>query len=539
MKMGYSIVGIDLGTSTTVVRVRNYAKGSARAQTKVLNDVNGESSFATVIFRREDGLSFYGSAAENMAGRQSVGEVLIRNFKMDLISPDEDKRMEAQELVVEFLEFIGRELDEQRCEVDLQDEVIVAASVPAKWPRDVRDFMREAIVRAEIVTDPGKVRIVDEPTAAAHAVLVARMPDLVESGILETGSCNVMMVDMGAGTTDLAVFRLNISPEGQLSVDSVVCYPPVGNPCFCGGREIDARLTEYAVKVGGESAERNRARLEYELKKMKENQISPAFREGIPCDLRDALIFSGPEYRSLEPMDRRMFERMTGEHWKNWRALVAGAIARAKDLTGIGPNDIDLLVLTGGHSAWYCVDELFAGRALDGVEPLSFAKLKKDPGRVLCEVNRSATVANGLALDDMPLPFVKTTANKYVLRMVFPGGGTSDQTVAEANEPLPCKRTLEFTSEIKDADPEQRMPIAVELLYEAEEGVLRSAVRTEVEVEPPDNLTRGASMRLIAGIRVEIDTDYIVYALGRVTAAEVDGGKLVGVPKLTEIKFWI
>ena len=86
------IVGIDFGTSTTVVRYRE--EGSN--EIKSLKADNGKSDIIpTIIFRpKNGGNTVYGTQAEQMSANHVKGDTIV-NFKMDLLNPDHDKREEA------------------------------------------------------------------------------------------------------------------------------------------------------------------------------------------------------------------------------------------------------------------------------------------------------------------------------------------------------------------------------------------------------------------------------------------------------------
>ena len=94
------IVGIDFGTSTTVVRYR--MEDSEIIQS--LKDANGTSDIIpTVIFRNSDyDTTEYGVQALTSAAAN--GKECIANFKMDLLDPE--KREHAKELIEEYLKYI-------------------------------------------------------------------------------------------------------------------------------------------------------------------------------------------------------------------------------------------------------------------------------------------------------------------------------------------------------------------------------------------------------------------------------------------------
>ena len=539
MNEDYTIVGIDFGTSTTVVRVRNYYVDGRSVQTKaLLDDFNGRDNFATVILERKNGVRKYGHEADEASGRRlDDGDVVHRNFKVDLISPDVGRRDRAKALTREFLSFVCQKLEGQRYNLELLNTVVAVVSVPAKWPKDVRDFMRSVVVEAGFVADASQVRIVDEPTAASRATLTSHLPDLMKDRVVGLGRYNVMMVDMGAGTTDLAVFKLQIGEQGDMQVDSIVTFPTVDNPNLCGGREIDACLCAHACDAGGEFAVKNRRQVEYIVKKFKENLLSPQLRNNERCLWKDEFFFDRDEFSRLNDIDRKVFEDLTKRHWRDWWNVVGGALSAAHRMIDVGPEDIDLLILTGGHSFWYCAEELFLGKSLGGIAPLPFAKLQAEPCRILTESNRSATVALGLALADAVLPFVPTSTNGYALKLSIPGCEASQmRTIVEPNEELPVSRMLEYTLDLAGGEMRSMVPVRVELYCGNQSKSMRLAARTDVEVKTPEHFDPNLPLRMMAVLDANVDVDYGLSAEGAVTALYVENGTLSGNFNVTNIK---
>lgn len=534
--MKYTIIGIDFGTSTTVVRVRNYDplnKNGVIGSILPLKDINGQDSFPTIIFKRKDGTYLCGNEAELYTTRRlGKQEEIIRNFKMDLVSVDEKKRLIAKEYTKQFFIFIKNCIDAQKYDLALEDDIVVSVSVPAKWPKDVRDYMRLIITEVGIIKQVDKVVVVEEPMAASRATLMTHLPDLLSKGIISIGESNVMMIDMGAGTSDIAIFKLNLGKKGELDVGAIVTYPPIDNPNFCGGREIDRMLTDYVMTIAGQSARNNKPRIEYALKLFKEKVLSLSLKQGEAADIREEMYFDSEEFSDLSPITPALFEELTHEHWKKWQSLLNESLREAKQNIGIGTENIDLIILTGGHSNWHFIEDYMMGKEVLSLPLLHFCKIEKARERILCEVNRSATVANGLALGEEMLPFIKTTSNQYAIRMFLGNALSEIKIIARSNEQLPISKDIDFGK--TTLSTARDVLIRVELLCGEKEETMRVVTSSEGILEMPDNVDEDNTMCFNAKGLVNIDTDYKVEVRFIATQLDVNKqGTMIGIPKYT------
>lgn len=82
------------------------------------------------------------------------------------------------------------------------------------------------------------------------------------------------------------------------------------------------------------------------------------------------------EYSDFEAsfsIDRAVFESFTKNYLEKVSELVSGCLEEAK----ISGNDIDLVILTGGHSQWYFVKEILCGKMIKFGD-CGLAKIKSD-----------------------------------------------------------------------------------------------------------------------------------------------------------------
>ena len=419
------IVGIDFGTSTTVVRYR--MEDSEIIQS--LKDANGTSDIIpTVIFRNSDyDTTEYGVQALTSAISAVNGET-IANFKMDLLDPE--KREHAKELIEEYLKYIYSLFKEQTKGL-YPTSTEINISYPAKWDDTMVKIMKNAVAKAGF---EGKINGRKEPEAATRNMLNNHLKELQRAKLLGVNKpLRIFMLDMGAGTTDISIFKLTIDDEGIPNITELLSYPSKEEVILCGGREIDISLQDYIFnycKGKGLALMPDCVELPH-VKHWKDLTVSPKLKTEQPFPLFTAvslaLKYSGRnDLVDGFSFDRSDFEQATKEHWKKLYSLIKSAMAQYKYAK---PEDIDFVCLTGGHSAWYTIPKLFNGEgvcnyiAKDGKDPdaLNFKKLKDEPWRmnVVLDALPHESVARGLCLMDQRMIYVTPSSNNVWARLTI------------------------------------------------------------------------------------------------------------------------
>ncbi len=416
------IVGIDFGTSTTVVRYR--MEDSEIIQS--LKDANGTSDIIpTVIFRNSDyDTTEYGVQALTSAAAN--GKECIANFKMDLLDPE--KREHAKELIEEYLKYIYSLFKEQTKGL-YPTSTEINISYPAKWDDTMVKIMKDAVANAGF---EGKITGRKEPEAATRNMLNNHLKELQRAKLLGANKpLRIFMLDMGAGTTDISIFKLTIDDEGIPNITELLSYPSKEEVILCGGREIDKSLQSHILKYCAEKG-LNLMPDCVELsnvKNWKETTVSPRLKSEqpipLPAAVSLALRFSGRnDLIDGFSFDRSDFEQATKEHWKQLYNLIKSAMAQYKYAK---PEDIDFVCLTGGHSAWYTIPKLFNGEgvcnyiAKEGKDPdaLNFKKLKNEPWRMnaVLDALPHESVARGLCLMDQRMIYVTPSSNNVWVKI--------------------------------------------------------------------------------------------------------------------------
>jgi molecular chaperone DnaK (HSP70) len=447
----YTVVGIDFGTSTTVVKMTNYGDRMDPENYHSLQ-FNRSNCLPTLIFEAdEDGRLYFGCDAAAQVSGGFKGR-LYENFKIDLINEDLDKAVKAKKLTEEFFKYLHEEFIRSR-PLRVCPDVRTYISFPAKWPPEERRFLKECAVNAGFENVSG----VDEPTAAIYASIVECREELQKQKIIVRNEpVNVLMLDMGAGTSDIAVFKFQLGAGDIPVFGEKITWPTLGN-YNCGGREIDELLKkeiyDYVAKISNGRVSNlisKTIRRGGDVKTWKEQNLSETLKERktvtiLPSRVHELIREKQVEgvYRNtpFELIDRERFERITNSHWKQLRSLIDESMREAaKTLDGFnGAEDIDLVILTGGHSQWYRVDDIITGENIAGCEPMNFSKIKQNQARLLQAKNPQESVAIGLVYKDMGFDLKRTMGNSMWIQYEFCEHKSEPIQLAEYDDVLPIQ----------------------------------------------------------------------------------------------------
>ena len=160
-------IGIDLGTATVLVYVKG--KGIVLREPSVVA-INRDTGEALSV----------GEEARRMLGRTPGNIVAIRPLKDGVISD--------YSVTEKMLKYFIRKV----C-----GKFIFAPTIMVCVPSGVTDVEKKAVVDAASQAGARKVYLIEEPIAAA-----------IGAGIDISKACGSMVVDMGGGTTDIAIISL-------------------------------------------------------------------------------------------------------------------------------------------------------------------------------------------------------------------------------------------------------------------------------------------------------------------------------------------
>lgn len=345
-------IGIDFGTSNSCVTYATYYE-----------DMNGRLEGTPVhrpealTFQHKDTIPtvvFLGNGADqpplcgDLAEEKAVffPELTRSGFKLRLGKPGESGK-DAYLLSKQFLSYLRTRLAEyvplDQPAANQRIETIIGH--PVQWSMDQREETRRAATEAGFPN----VMLEEESLAALYSHLCDE-----RTGFQPQPGSQILMIDMGGGTTDFALLQLPNTPEQRpvsIPVDPSAVVPPWGGGrTSYGGRDVDQLLLDYLGRDWDPQwLAKERGLLLREVRRFKE-AFSTHVREGL--DRYETMWLVGDRACKVS-MTRQEFETVAAHYITQFEALVRGSLELAK----AAPRQISCLILAGGHSRWYFVDE--------------------------------------------------------------------------------------------------------------------------------------------------------------------------------------
>jgi molecular chaperone DnaK (HSP70) len=456
-------IGIDFGTSTTVLCYLDFVDGEPQMpEARVIDLEHGSRLLESIVYDPpKGGPPLFGSQARAAARKDDRLGALASAFKMDLLSAE--KRTEAEKRMRQLFGHLRERYEAQRGPLRYGEQRMerTFVSFPAKWPPP----LREATISAAKAAMFPDVHGIDEPSAAMQYFLYHDLDEfraLDRQGVIRLDRpVVVLLVDMGAGTSDFVLYKTKLGSWQELEILSTW---PAADGASLGGREIDgliaSAVTDYLKKyhvapdrVGTLDKRSDR------IIKYKELVVSPMLARDEVIQIGDfeylddlrrygMLRDDAAPYR----MDRTDFGNLAAAHFRAFLDLVEGALRDAIKREVIrSPKDIDLVLLTGGHSQWYFVHEALCGNAVPRM-PLDRARIDwsligelktgADTRRLLTANDPQTIVARGLVV---PVDIEPVAANNLWYRIEIEIGSppmrkSATILVVHRGEVLPIER---------------------------------------------------------------------------------------------------
>ncbi len=396
------IIGIDLGTTNSCVAVIEGGEAT------VIPNAEGARTTPSVVAFKKDGERVIGRVAKQQAA--SAPDRTISSIKRDM-GTDRKVTVDGKSFTPQEISAMILSKLKQDAEAYLGDKVTEAViTVPAYFT----DAQRQATKDAGHIAGLEVKRIINEPTAAAHAY-----------GIDKEAEQKIMVYDLGGGTFDVSIIEMG---DGIQEVRATA-----GNNRL-GGDDFDQKIVDWmiatfkaenGIDLSGEKMTVERLRDAAERAKIELSGATTS-QINIPFIASDA---TGPKHLDMT-LTRAKFNELTG----SLVDATMGPVRQALSDAGMQPGDIDKVLLVGGSTRIPAVQE--AIKKFMGKEP--FKGINPDEcvamGAALQGGVLGGEVKGLLLLDVTPLSLGVETMGGVMTKVI------------ERNTTIPTKKSQIFST---------------------------------------------------------------------------------------------
>jgi molecular chaperone DnaK len=367
MVQGEKIIGIDLGTTNSVVAVM---EGS---EPKVIPNPEGARLTPSVVAFTQNGETLVGEPAR----RQAVTNPTNTVYSVKRFMGRRHEEVTTEETMVPY-KIVGD--PSEFVKIEAADQVFSPAEISAKTLRKLKEsaeaYLGHKVNKAVITVpayfndsqrqatkDAGQIaglevaRIINEPTAAAMAY-----------GLERTKDEKIVVFDLGGGTFDVSVLKVD-DADGHKVFEVI----STSGDTHLGGDDFDEALIHY---IADEFQRENNVDLRSDavaLQRLKEacekakKELSslPQTDINLPFITQDS---SGPKHLQ-HSITRAKFEELVDGLVERCRKPVLQALKDAN----LSPSDIDEVVLVGGSTRMPKVQDvvksIFGKDPHNGVNP--------------------------------------------------------------------------------------------------------------------------------------------------------------------------
>jgi molecular chaperone DnaK (HSP70) len=355
-------VGIDLGTTNTVVAVQDDGTGPrvlcVPQPVDQRNELEPREELKSVVLFEPGESAVVGRwAARRLDSLRSIKSRMGTRWKLSHATTSTRRWLTPQLVAAHILKACHHAV----CAEYAQWNRSAIITVPASFNTD----QRSDTIKAAELAGFTNVRLLDEPTAAFYYFF-----DQQRAATYLQGKRTILVFDFGGGTLDVSIIRTNVS-ENRFEVD------PIGRSRYnnLGGDDIDLDIAVFLLSCWeqetGESLESIEIELRRELMKrfidaaaLYKEQFEEASANGQPLpDFEIHDILTGTKDGRVltlafaRRLTRPQYDALTGRYFEHKTELniykpieQALELARRIDSSFKGKDDLDIVLYTGGAS---------------------------------------------------------------------------------------------------------------------------------------------------------------------------------------------
>lgn len=255
---GKTYVGIDFGTSTTVVSIASYDDdsnlihtNSLRLKQKLPDGTLYSSEIVPSVIAWNNKQILVGEGASQLKYQLKRGKNIWYSFKMELGEDLGAKYYESElrdvapfnirnpkDAARVFFAYL-KHLITGHCQVNnLSNDISYAVSIPASFEANQRKDLLDTLMANEMKIS--KQALIDEPNAAFISYAVSRATDGLPLFVNPDYNSKVLVFDFGGGTCDISILEIGQSANGFFSKNIAI-----SKFTKLGGDDIDRYITYH------------------------------------------------------------------------------------------------------------------------------------------------------------------------------------------------------------------------------------------------------------------------------------------------------
>jgi len=255
---GKTFVGIDFGTSTTVVSIASYDEdnnlihtNSLRLKQKLSDSTLYSSEIVPSVIAWTNNQIYVGEGASRMKYQLKRGKNIWYSFKMELGEDLGAKYYESElrdkapfnirnpkDAARVFFSYLKYLITGYCRDNNLSEDISYAVSIPASFEANQRKDLLDALM-ANSMKVP-KQALIDEPNAAFISYAVSRATEGQPMFVNPDYNSKVLVFDFGGGTCDISILEIRQSANGFFSKNIAI-----SKFTKLGGDDIDRYITYH------------------------------------------------------------------------------------------------------------------------------------------------------------------------------------------------------------------------------------------------------------------------------------------------------